>query len=109
MGRHLCRGDLIIGKHHKSAICVAAERKARFVPLDLLTGYDAQTVRKTMGKRFKKPEPGLRKSLTLGQGHENSGCRALAEDLGIDVYFCHRTCNFFCVNGNIIGELDPRR
>jgi IS30 family transposase len=59
------------------------------VPLDLLTGYDARTVRKTMGKQFRKPEPGLRKSLTLGQGHEDSGHRALAENLGIDVYFCH--------------------
>jgi IS30 family transposase len=31
----------------------------------------------------------LRKSLTLDQGHENSEHRSLAENLGIDVYFCH--------------------
>jgi IS30 family transposase len=89
LGRHLCRGDLIIGKDHKSAICVTVERKTRFIQLDLLTGYDAPTVRKTIEKRFKELEPGLRKSLTLDQGHENSEHWTLTENLGIDVYFCH--------------------
>ncbi|GHT98661.1 transposase InsI for insertion sequence element IS30A [Spirochaetia bacterium] len=82
-------GDLIIGKNHKSAICVTVERKTRFIQLDLLRQYDAQTVRKTIEKRFKKLEPALRKSLTLDQGHENSEHRTLTENLGIAVYFCH--------------------
>jgi IS30 family transposase len=82
-------GDLIIGKNHKSALCVTVERKTRFIQLDLLTMYDAQTVRKTIEKRFKKLEPELRKSLTVDQGHENSEHQALTKNLGIDVYFCH--------------------
>jgi IS30 family transposase len=82
-------GDLIIGKNHKSAICVTVERKTRFIQLDLLTSYDASTVRKTIEKRFKKLEPELRKSLTLDQGHENSEHKEIQERLGIDVYFCH--------------------
>jgi hypothetical protein len=48
--------DLIIGKNHISAMCITVERKTRFMQLDLLTGYDAQTVRKTIEKRFKKLE-----------------------------------------------------
>jgi IS30 family transposase len=82
-------GDLIIGKDHKSALCVTVERKTRYIQLDLLSRYDARTVRKTIEKRFKKLEPELRKSLTLDQGHENSEHRTLTENLGIDVYFCH--------------------
>jgi IS30 family transposase len=41
-------GDLIIGKGHKSALCVIVERKSRFVQIDLLETYDAPTVRKTI-------------------------------------------------------------
>jgi IS30 family transposase len=47
-------GDLIIGKDHKSAILVTVERKSRFVQMDLLQSWDAQTVRKTIEKRFKR-------------------------------------------------------
>jgi len=82
-------GDLLIGKDHKSAICVIVERKTRFIQLDLLKTYDANTVRKTIEKRFKKLSPLLRKSLTLDQGKENSDFKKLKENLNIDVYFCH--------------------
>jgi transposase, IS30 family len=52
-------GDLIIGKDHKSAICVIVERQTRYIQLDLLLHYDARTVRKTIEKRFKRMEPML--------------------------------------------------
>jgi IS30 family transposase len=39
-------GGLIIGKGHKSALCVIAGRKSRFVQIDLLETYDAPAVRK---------------------------------------------------------------
>jgi IS30 family transposase len=82
-------GDLIIGKDHKSAICVTVERKSRYVQLDLLTQHDALTVRKAVEKRFKKLEPSLRKSLTVDQGKENSEHQQLSENTNIAVYFCH--------------------
>jgi transposase, IS30 family len=82
-------GDLIIGKDHKSALCVIVERTTRFIQLDLLLEYDATTVRKTIERRFKRIEPHLRKSLTLDQGKENSEHKQLSENLKIDVYFCH--------------------
>jgi IS30 family transposase len=46
-------GDLIIGKGHKSALCVIVERKSRYVQTDLLEKYDAATVRKAIEQRFK--------------------------------------------------------
>jgi IS30 family transposase len=82
-------GDLIIGKCHKSAICVTVERQTRYIQMDLLTTYDAPAVRKTIERRFKKLEPSLRKSLTLDQGKENSEHQKLSEHLHLDVYFCH--------------------
>jgi transposase, IS30 family len=82
-------GDLIIGKEHKSAICVIVERKTLFVQLDLLLDYNATTVRKTIEKRFRRLEPNLRKTLTLDQGKENSEHTQLSENMKIDVFFCH--------------------
>ena len=82
-------GDLLIGKDHKSALCVIVERQTRFIQLDLLHEYTAQTVRKTIEKRFKRIEPKLRKTLTLDQGKENSEHEQLAKNLKIDVFFCH--------------------
>lgn len=82
-------GDLIIGKDHKSALCVIVERQTRFIQLDLLMKYDASTVRKTIEKRFKRIEPHLRKTLTLDQGKENSEHKQLSENLNIDIFFCH--------------------
>jgi IS30 family transposase len=71
-------GDLIIGKDHKSAILVTVGRKTRFVPMGLLESMDARTVRKAVEKRFKKPEPALRKSITFDQGKENSQHKQLS-------------------------------
>jgi IS30 family transposase len=40
--------DLIIGKGHRSALCVIVEQKSRYVQTGLLEKYDAATVRKTI-------------------------------------------------------------
>ena len=82
-------GDLIIGKGHKSAICVLVERKTRFVQMDLLESYDARRVRRTIEKRFKKLGPELVKTLTVDQGKENGEHVRLTGNTGIAVYFCH--------------------
>jgi IS30 family transposase len=110
-------GDLIIGKDHKSALCVIVERTTRFIQLDLLLEYDATTVRKTIERRFKRIEPHLRKSLTLDQGKENSEHKQLSDNLKIDVYFCHPSSPWekgTCENTNglirdVLYEIDDFR
>ena len=82
-------GDLIIGKGHKSALCVIVERKSRFVQIDLLERYDAATVRKTIEKRFRRLGDKLCKTITFDQGKENSEHKIFTERTGIKVYFCH--------------------
>jgi IS30 family transposase len=82
-------GGLIIGKGHKPAILATAERKTRFVQMDLLESMDARTVRKRIGKRFEKPGPALGKSVAFDQGKENSGRKELSEHTAMAVCFCH--------------------
>ena len=82
-------GDLIIGKDHKPAILVTAERRTRFVQMDALENMDALTVRKTIERRFKKRAPELRKSITFDRGKENSGHKELSKNLAMAVYFRH--------------------
>jgi IS30 family transposase len=79
------RGDLIIGAGHKSALRVIVERKSRFVQIDLLETYKAETVE----RRFKRLRGGLVKTITFDRGKENSGHKAPAENAGIKAYFCH--------------------
>jgi IS30 family transposase len=82
-------GDLIIGKGHKSALCVIVERKSRFVQIDLLERHDAATVRKTIENRFRRLGEGLCKTITFDQGKENSEHKIFTGRTGIKVYFCH--------------------
>jgi len=82
-------GDLIIGKDHKSALCVIVERQTRFIQLDLFLDYNATSVRKTIEKRFRYLEPHLWKILSLDQGKENSEHKRLSENMKLDVFFCH--------------------
>ncbi|MDR0628686.1 MAG: IS30 family transposase [Treponema sp.] len=79
----------MIGKGHKSALCVIVERKSRFVQIDLLERYDAATVRKTIEKRFRRLGDELCKTITFDQGKENSEHKIFTERTGIKVYFCH--------------------
>jgi IS30 family transposase len=81
-------GDPATGKDRKPAI-PAAKRKTRFVQTGPLESTDARTVRKTAGRRFKKLEPAIRKSITFDRGKENSGHKQLSENTGTVVYFCH--------------------
>jgi IS30 family transposase len=46
-------------------------------------------VRKTIERRFKRLGSGLVKTITFDQGKENSEHKTLAENTGVQVYFCH--------------------
>lgn len=82
-------GDLIIGDGHKSALSVIVERQTRFVMIERLMAYDAETVRKSIEKRFRTMAPDLKKSLTCDQGKEMAQHEKLAKNIKLKVYFCH--------------------
>ena len=82
-------GDLIIGDNHQSALSVVVERSSRFVMIDLLLSYDAESVRTSIEHRFKKITPELVRSITCDQGKEMSQHEQLAANIKTKVYFCH--------------------
>jgi IS30 family transposase len=81
-------GDLIIGKHHQSAIATIVERQTRYVLMVKLPAYDAETVRKCIAKRIKTLPEGLRKSITWDQGKEMAEHVHFTMDTRMKVYFC---------------------
>jgi transposase, IS30 family len=82
-------GDLIIGKDHKSALCVIVERRTRYVLIDRLLDYSAEKVRESVKMLFTKVEPMLIKTLTWDQGKEMAQHEQLADEMKFKVFFCH--------------------
>lgn len=82
-------GDLIIGKHNRTAVATLVERSSRrtlVVPLG--GGYDARsTARAVTAALGRQPAPML-KTLTWDQGTEMARWADIEESLGIEVYFC---------------------
>jgi IS30 family transposase len=82
-------GDLIIGKHGKSAIGTLVERSTRYVMLlHLPHGKGAEQVRDAMTATIQTLPASLRRTLTWDQGIEMAQHRQFRIDTGIEVYFC---------------------
>ena len=82
-------GDLIIGKHGKSAIGTLVERNSRFLMLLRLPhGRTAEHVRDVLTREIKRLPQQLRRSLTWDQGKEMAEHVQFAIDTNVDVYFC---------------------
>ena len=60
-------GDLIIGDQRKSALSVIVERKTRHVMEGKLLSYDAETVRKSLERRWGKLDPAVVKPAFSGR------------------------------------------
>ena len=82
-------GDLIIGKDHQSALSVIIERTTRYVMIDRLVSYDAESVRTSIERRLKTFSSDLVKSITCDQGKEMAQHEKLAAKMKMKVYFCH--------------------
>ena len=82
-------GDLIIGKHGRSAVGTLVERWSRYVVLLHLDGdHAAETVRDAMTAKIKTLPEHLVKSITWDQGTEMAQHRQFTIDTGIQVFFC---------------------
>jgi transposase, IS30 family len=82
-------GDLILGKHGKSAIGTLVERSTRYVMLlHLPDGKTAEHVRDAMTTTIQTLPASLRRTLTWDQGKEMAGHTQFSVDTGVQVYFC---------------------
>lgn len=83
-------GDLIMGKHKRTALGTLVERTTRYTILvPLGKNKDAQSVRKSYARALRSVPRELAKTLTYDQGKEMSEHKTFTIDTGIQVYFAH--------------------
>lgn len=82
-------GDLIVGKHKRSALGTLVERVTRKTILVRLTAKDAVSVRKAYAKKLTRLPQELARTLTYDQGKEMSEHTQFTIATGIQVYFAH--------------------
>lgn len=83
-------GDLILGKHKRTALGTLVERTTRYTILvPLGAKKDAVSVRKAYARAFRSVPTELKKTLTYDQGKEMSDHKQFTIDAGITVYFAH--------------------
>lgn len=83
-------GDLIMGKHKRTALGTLVERTTRYTILvPLGKNKDAVSVRRAYARHLCSLPGDLAKTLTYDQGKEMSEHKAFTIDTGITVYFAH--------------------
>jgi transposase, IS30 family len=82
-------GDLILGKHQRTALGTLVERTTRYTLLVPLNTKDATSVRNAYAKALRSLPREITKPLTDDQGKEMSGHKQFTLDTGIAVYFAH--------------------
>lgn len=83
-------GDLIMGKHKRTAMGTLVERTTRYTILvPLGKNKDAVSVRKAYAKELGALPREIAKTLTYDQGKEMSEHKQFTIDTGMQVYFAH--------------------
>lgn len=83
-------GDLIMGRHKRTALGTLVERTTRYTLLvPLGTQKDAASVRKAYARILRTVPKELAKTLTYDQGKEMSQHKQFTVATGIQVYFAH--------------------
>jgi IS30 family transposase len=82
-------GDLILGKHQRTALGTLVEYTTRYTILVPLKAKDATSVRNAYAKELRSLPGEITKTLTCDQGKEMSEHKQFTIDTGIAVYFAH--------------------
>mgnify|MGYP001574582279 FL=1 len=82
-------GDLILGRHKRTALGTLVERTTRYTILVPLRAKDAISVRQAYTKELSSLPGEITKTLTYDQGKEMSEHKQFTIDTGIQVYFAH--------------------
>lgn len=82
-------GDLILGKHKRTALGTLVERTTRYTMLVPLKAKDAASVRRAYARSLTRLPRELARSLTYDQGKEMSEHARFTVDTGINIFFAH--------------------
>lgn len=85
-------GDLIMGRHHASALGTLVERTTRTTILVPLKKKDAVSVRRAFTRELKRLPRQMKISLTYDRGSEMAEHRLFTKQTRIKVYFAHPYC-----------------
>lgn len=92
-------GDLIKGAANRSAVAVLVERQTRLEPLAKVPDAAAASAMEDFSTKLRSIAAPMRKTFTYDQGKEMALHTTLAEQSGVNVYFCdphsprqRRTC-----------------
>lgn len=82
-------GDLILGRHKRTALGTLVERTTRKTILVPIRAKDAEHVRKAYARELRALPKNLARTLTYDQGKEMSQHKQFTIDTNIQVYFAH--------------------
>lgn len=82
-------GDMILGRHHQSALGTLVERTTRTVLLVRLPAQDAGSVRKAFARKLRHVPKQMKLSLTYDRGKEMAEHKLFTKDTKMQVYFAH--------------------
>ncbi len=99
--------DLMIGKQiDKTALSVTVEKLTRYTLLTKLNDRSAQTKAAELNQRLSILPKGLKQTLTLNNGAENSYHQQISQQLNLAVFFCHSYHSWERgTNENTIGRI----
>jgi IS30 family transposase len=79
--------DLMMEKHHKSALLVMTERKTLITTLDFLQGKDSRVVVQIISDRVSRLGSSWIKTMTFDNGKEFAGHYKITEEHGVKTFF----------------------
>jgi len=82
-------GDIILGRHHQSALGTLVERTTRTVLLVRLPAKDATSVRQAFARKLRHVPKQMRLTLTYDRGKEMAEHKLFTQDTAMKVYFAH--------------------
>lgn len=85
-------GDTLVSKQSTAALFNLVERTSRYIVLEKICDLSAESGSDAMISVLENVPPGLRQSVTLDNGPENSAYQKVDEALGTNTYFCHPQC-----------------
>jgi len=82
-------GDSMVSRQSRAALNTLVERVTGLVKISKLHNLTALETQRAVTTRLSALPPGLRRTLTTDNGHENAGHEAVGKEVNLVWYFCH--------------------